>query len=282
MNGPFATALQAQDSGVAFPLPGITAAEAAALLARIETIEARHGGRWPKWLGAKPHLLFPWLWDLITDPRLTDPVAALLGPDLLCWQCNLISKPPASAGYVAWHQDVTYYGLSEPRGVTVWLALTPTTPENGCMSVVPFSHRMALDHHRPQDPDNLLPLGEEIPAEPDPGTTVPVLLQPGEMSIHHMLTVHGSGPNRSAARRSGLAIRYIAADLVQSGEGVTAALVRGRDHGTFPLEQRPLAEDDPVARAHHDAVMRRWVRHITRAGVETAGGTSPAAGPGSG
>lgn len=267
MSGAFADPVQARESGVAFPLPGIGEDEAAELLARIEAVEARHGGRWPKWLAVKPHLLFPWLWDLITDPRLTDPVAELLGPDLLCWQCNLISKPPESAGYIAWHQDVTYYGLSEPRGVTVWLALTPTTHENGCMEVVPFSHRTALTHHRPKDPDNLLPLGEEIPVQPAPGTALPILLRPGEMSIHHMLTVHGSGPNRTAARRSGLAIRYVAADLTQTSDGVTAALVRGRDHGTFSLEQRPLAEDDAAARAHHDAVMRRWVRHITRAGV---------------
>jgi ectoine hydroxylase-related dioxygenase (phytanoyl-CoA dioxygenase family) len=264
MSARFADPAQARDSGVAFPLPGIGASEAAALLARIEAVEARHGGRWPKWLAAKPHLLFPWLWDLVADPRLTDPVALLLGPDLLCWQCNLISKPPESAGYVAWHQDVTYYGLSEPRGVTVWLALTATTAENGCMEVVPFSHDVALSHHRPQDPDNILPLGEEVEAEPAPGTAVKVLLQPGELSIHHMQTVHGSGPNRTAARRSGLAIRYIAADLTQQGAGVTAALVRGRDHGTFPLERRPDAEDSAEARAHHDAVMRRWVRHITR------------------
>src|SRR5947209_10160766 len=66
----------------------------------------------------------------------------LLGPDILCWGSGFFIKNPHDAARVTWHQDSTYWGLSKPDIVTAWVALTFSTRENGCMHVIPGTHRL--------------------------------------------------------------------------------------------------------------------------------------------
>ena len=79
------------------------------------------------------------------------------------------------------------------------------------------------------------------------------------MSLHHVKVVHGSEPNRSNARRVGLAIRYIPTDLRQLKVRDSATLVRGVDtHGHFDMEPRPKRDlDESALAAHADAVGRQ-------------------------
>jgi ectoine hydroxylase-related dioxygenase (phytanoyl-CoA dioxygenase family) len=164
---------------------------------------------------------------------------------------------------VSWHQDATYWGLSENHGLTAWLAFTESNRENGCMRVVPGSHHRALRHINVRDPANMLPIGEEAQAEIDPGSVTDVVLAPGEMSLHHPMLLHGSEANRSASRRVGFAIRYISARVRQRGERGTATLVRGRDHGHFDLERPPESEFAPAARERHRILLRRFLAIVT-------------------
>jgi len=85
-----------------------------------------------------------------------------------------------------------------------------------------------------------------------------VPLKAGEMSLHHVLLVHGSGPNTTDDRRIGLAIRYIPPHVRQLKVRDSATLVRGRDtHGNFDLEPAPRVDLDAAAlAAHKDAVER--------------------------
>ena len=71
----------------------------------------------------KTHLLFTWLADLVRHPRILDAVEDLYGPDLLCWTTNFFIKEKANPAFVSWHQDSTYWGLSQPDVVTAWVAL---------------------------------------------------------------------------------------------------------------------------------------------------------------
>lgn len=250
--------------GALFPIRVMEPAEAADRLARLEAIEAARFGRLPPALALKPHLLIPWLWDLVHDPRVLDPVEAVLGPDILCWASSFFNKQPGTPDHVPWHQDATYWGLARPDALTAWIAFTPSVPENGCMRVVFGSHQTPLPHGDSGDRSNMLLGREEILVEVDEAEAVDVVLAPGEMSLHHLLTVHGSRPNGSAMRRVGFAVRYIAGDLKQSGANRgSATLVRGRDHGTFDLEQAPASEFDPTALAEHRQVLRRFMGVVT-------------------
>jgi ectoine hydroxylase-related dioxygenase (phytanoyl-CoA dioxygenase family) len=160
---------------------------------------------------------------------------------------------------VSWHQDSTYWGLSEPDVVTAWVALSESSIESGAMRMIPGTHTVQVAHRDTFAPDNLLSRGQEIAVEVDEARAVDVVLRPGEMSLHHVRMFHGSPPNRSADRRIGYAIRYIPTRLRQvAGAGDSATLVRGVDeYHHFDREAAPAADLDPAARAHHAAVMRR-------------------------
>lgn len=251
--------------GFLCPLPVFDAAEIAAHLGRLEALEARMAGRLPPALNAKPHLLLPWLWEMVHDPRILDPVEDLLGPDLLCLATSFISKRGGADDdrYVSWHQDATHWGLSAPRAVTAWVAFTPSRRENGCVLALPGTQDRRRDHADNGDPRNMLGRREAVLEDVDEAAAVALALEPGEMSLHHPLVLHGSAPNRSPARRTGFAIRYIPAGVgLADGSTGFAALVRGRDHGHFEPERPPRAEFDAAAVAHHRAALRRIMSTI--------------------
>src|SRR3546814_7703596 len=76
-------------------------------------------------------VLFPWIADLARHPTILDAVEDLLGPNLLCFQSIFFTKEAKDPGFVSWHQDSTYGGLSTAELATVWLAFTPSTREIG-------------------------------------------------------------------------------------------------------------------------------------------------------
>jgi non-haem Fe2+, alpha-ketoglutarate-dependent halogenase len=249
--------------GFLAPLPVMSQAEMAVRLGWLQQLEAKRSGRLPPAQNVKSHLLIPWLWDLVHEARILDPVEDLLGPDILCWGAGFFDKRPGEPHHVTWHQDATYWGLSAPDAVTAWVALTPSTSDNGCMRVSPRSHGAQLAHVDTHDRTNMLPGRETVLAEIDEASAVDIVLAPGEMSLHHLLLVHGSHPNRSDRRRCGLAIRYIPAHLTsRRGPRGTATLVRGRDRGNFDLEQAPEAAFDPMAMARYTPILRRWMRGV--------------------
>lgn len=244
--------------GYLAPVKIMPPGEAAGLRAELEAVERAEGPI----SGArrhKAHLLFPWLSALIRHPRLLDAVEDVLGPDILCWNTNFFIKEPRDPGYVSWHQDSTYWGLSEPLSVTAWLALSASTPQSGCVRVMPGSHRKAqLPHIERPDATNMLSRGQEIAVEIDEARAVDLVLQPGECSFHHLMTVHGSRPNCSDDRRIGIAIRYIAASVRQLGGRDYATLVRGADREqNFEPEPAPAASLDAEARAAHARILAR-------------------------
>ncbi|MCB1500221.1 MAG: phytanoyl-CoA dioxygenase family protein [Bauldia sp.] len=249
-----------RSDGALFPITALTPSEAHAAVARLESLEAERGGRLSRFANAKPHLLLPWLWALVHEPRIVDVVEDLLGPDLYCIATSFIDKPAGGEGHVAWHQDATYWGLNAPEAVTAWLALTPSTPENGCVRFVPGSHETQLVHIDSADPTNLLGARERLREPVDDSQAVDMILAPGQMSLHHVLLIHGSAHNRTAGRRVGFAIRYIPGHVWQAGGSAT--LVRGRDHGKMALEVAPKSDFDPAALARHADIFRRFATVI--------------------
>ncbi len=160
---------------------------------------------------------------------------------------------------MSWHQDATYWGLSTDDVITAWVAFADAPVESGAMKFWPGSHlKKQLAHRDTFDKDNLLTRGQEIAVDVPAGEGVDVALKAGEMSLHHVLLAHGSGPNTTDDRRIGYAIRYIPPHVRQLKVRDSATLVRGRDrHGHFDPEPAPRADLDAAAlAAHHDAVER--------------------------
>ena len=208
----------------------------------------------------KTHLLFTWADELVHNPDILDAVEGVLGPDLLCWTTTFFIKEADSPGFVSWHQDSTYWGLDSDEVLTAWVAFTDSQPESGYMQFIPGSHKIdQLPHLDTYHRDNLLSRGQEIAVEVDKLKAVGIGLRAGEMSMHHIKLVHGSGANGSQDRRIGLAIRYIPTHVRQTKLADRAMLVRGTDHHHhFEDEPRPRADLDPDAiAAHADSVGRQ-------------------------
>jgi non-heme Fe2+,alpha-ketoglutarate-dependent halogenase len=257
--------------GFYFPIPVLAPGEAGERRGRLEAVEAAHGGQLGGELRQKPHLLFTWLADLVRHPIILDAVEDVLGPNLLVWSTSFFIKEARDAAFVSWHQDATYWGLSEPDVVTAWLAFTDATVDNGAMRMVPGSHGEQLAHRDTFAPNNLLSRGQEIAVEVDEARGVDILLRAGEMSLHHVRMVHGSPANRSGDRRIGFAIRYIPTYVKQLAGAVDGAmLVRGvDDYHHFAPERAPASDLAPAARAHHAESVARSAKILYRGtGVE--------------
>lgn len=163
----------------------------------------------------RPEQLHHWLmWDdpfwlrLLSDSRLLDLAQGILGRNIALFASHYICKPGGDGQPVLWHQDGSYWPLEPMEVVTAWLAVDESTAENGCMRVIPGSHRgPALPHHRH---DQTAVLHTEIRREDvDESRAVDVELPAGGVSLHHPFLVHGSRENCSPRRRCGLTIRYI-------------------------------------------------------------------------
>ena len=252
-----------KQDGVLCPLDVMPEAEAATLRTQIEAQEAQSHGRLSGLTRVKPHLLLPFLWDIVHDPRILGPVASLLGPDIYCIGSSIIDKPAGSDGYVAWHQDATFWGLSDAIGATAWLALSVANSESGCMEVIPGTHTRQLAHLDTQDARNMLGAREAVRQEIDRSLARALELRPGQMSLHHPLVLHGSGRNLSSDRRLGFVIRYVPATISQ--DGATVTLVAGRNISGMPLEVAPEGALTPEALARHGDIIRRAGRVIRQA-----------------
>ncbi|MDX1435098.1 MAG: phytanoyl-CoA dioxygenase family protein, partial [Gammaproteobacteria bacterium] len=165
-----------------------------------------------------PHLLLPWVAKLAADPRILDRVEPLLGPDILIFTSTFFIKEPRSPTVAAWHQDSTYYGLLPKDEVTVWIALTLADEAAGCMEVMPFEGPPRQMRHHARVVDNSVNRASQRIIEPlDDALAVAMPLQPGQFSMHHGLTPHRSGPNRSSHRRIGLGLNFIPTSVDRTG-----------------------------------------------------------------
>ena len=252
---------QYQRDGFYFPIRVMSAEVAAGYRAQLEAYEAASGGPIASNMRHKVHLLFTWASELVRHSEILDVVEDVLGPDLLCWNTNFFIKEPESAGFVTFHQDSTYWGLDSPDVMTVWLALSDAGADSGPMKFMPGSHKQPqLDHRDTFDEENLLTRGQEVEVDVDETKAATVALRAGEVSLHHVLLVHGSIPNASLDRRIGFAIRYIPTYVRQLKIRTSATLVRGEDaYHNFDLEPEPRADLDGAAMAAHAEAMERQV-----------------------
>jgi phytanoyl-CoA hydroxylase len=171
-------------------------------------LQAKHPELRPEALGNQ---LMPgdafWV-RLIGDDRLLDIAQAFVGPDITLFASHYISKPAYSGQAVLWHQDGAFWPLEPMKVVTLWLAVDHSTPENGCVRVIPGSHKTDFAAMRDNtEVDNVL--GKEIAVDVDESQAADMVLAPGDVEVHHPNIVHGSNANTSPHRRCGLTIRYI-------------------------------------------------------------------------
>lgn len=240
------------------------------LMSESEAIEIRHKLEeaerlYPEHLNAEnrnnAHLVFDFLDELAFNQSIVDMVEDLIGPDFSLWGSVLFIKDPGTKHFVSWHQDATYMGMTSNDFVTPWIALSPSTLETGCMSMIPGSHKNKI---RPHDDtfaeDNILTRGQVV-KNVDESKAVDLILKPGQMSLHHGEIVHGSQPNLSQDRRIGFALQSYMPNSIRQHIGKNMWLpVRGEaskepDHIEL---HRPANNMDAAAVAQREVVNQNF------------------------
>jgi len=146
--------------------------------------------------------------DLARDPDLVELISSAIGEDVILWGCQVFCKPGGDGLETPFHQDGHYWPIRPLATCTAWIALDPSTRENGCLRVVPGSHRnRQLHDHLREDRADLV-LTQRIQGL-DESKAVDIELEPGQMSLHDVYMIHGATVNRSPQRRAGVAIRYM-------------------------------------------------------------------------
>jgi hypothetical protein len=196
------------------------------------------------------HMDEPFIWELATDSRVLDIMQAVMGDDVLLLSTHFFCKYPEkdSKSFVAWHQDITYWGLEPPEAHTAWIAIDDSDVQNGCMRVIPQSHTEGIaPHAKSKVAGNLLSINQEIPDEHvDDSQAVDLVLRAGQMSVHDGQVFHASMPNRSDRRRCGLTVRFIPPYVKQAAlnsvkQKWSPIIVRGEDkHKNFEMTLAPF------------------------------------------
>jgi ectoine hydroxylase-related dioxygenase (phytanoyl-CoA dioxygenase family) len=149
---------------------------------------------------------------LARDPDIVELVGGVLGPDVILWGCHIFCKPGGDGFETPWHQDGHYWPIRPLATCTVWLALDRSDTTNGCLRVIPGSHRdKALHEHLHEDRPNLVLNQKMADGTFDEREAVDLVLEPGQMSLHDVYMIHGADANRSPRRRAGVALRYMPA-----------------------------------------------------------------------
>jgi non-haem Fe2+, alpha-ketoglutarate-dependent halogenase len=224
---------QYEREGIIFPVKVFSDDDVAFFRGALEAVIHNCGS--PKRLD-NLHLFFDWAHRLVTHEAVLNVIQEVLGSDILIYGTLVFYKPPRDKGYASWHQDALYSGLHLTPSTSAWIALSPSHAGNGCMRVIPESHKTGLlSHSTARDEANLLRRGEQI-VTVDESKALDVQLRPGEMSLHQSTIVHGSNPNTSGEPRIGFIVRFITSQI-QNRE---RAMLRVR--GTADCSHLILAE----------------------------------------
>jgi len=223
---------QYNEKGYLAPIDVLTKDEANEIKNEIEFIEKK----WPNELEGLGrnyvHLISPIFDKVVHNSKILDAVESIIGRNILACGTTLFIKDPDEKGFVSFHQDAKYIGLEPHNWVTAWVAITEANEENGCMRMWTGTHKTDLKHHSEKfdyGTGNLLTRGQTVENVPL-NETEPVILNAGQMSLHHPRIAHGSGINKSNKRRVGFVIQsYIGTNVKQVIGKVYVQQARGED-----------------------------------------------------
>ena len=138
---------------------------------------------------------------LITDPRLTDRAADIIGPNVMLHHTKMFIKPPEKGAPFPMHQDVPYFPFEKHSMVAAIIHFDNSSIEKGCVRVIPGSHKRGWIDHLTEGSDHLPP--EQYPI----GTATPCPANAGDVLFFSYLTIHGSGSNTSHEARTTLLVQ---------------------------------------------------------------------------
>jgi len=172
------------------------------------------------------------LFNIATSPTIVDRMASILGEDLLLWRTMFFVKEP-DAKKIPWHQDYDDWPIEPYLVISAWLAIDESTVENGCIQILPGSHREMYP---------MVPVTDDVldgfprmakPGSFDDSHPINIELKAGQFFLFNERLLHRSSANNSSKRRMGLAIRCITPIVRILDSNDAAILISGVDRMGF-------------------------------------------------
>lgn len=190
----------------------------------------------------KSNLLFPWIDNLSKHQTIKSHVSQVLGPNFHCWDSLIWIKDANSHKYVSWHQDATYWNfLPKERGLTVWISLSGTTADMGCVKYIPGSHKKKqVKHSDIKSDNNLLMRGQTVSYSSD--NIHYAECGPGSFLMHSPFVMHSSDRNLTDTPRLALGLIYAATDakpIVNFSQESTVMISGTDDYGYMSHDPAP-------------------------------------------
>ena len=240
---------QYHDQGFISPIRVISEQEALSIKNELEQVEAEFPEEINPEDGDMRDPSFAFLDKLAHNKIIVDAIEDLIGPNISLWASVMFIKEPSSKHYVSWHQDATYMGLDSMNFPTPWIALSPSNKETGCMTMISGSHKLKIQEHEDTFAENNILTRGQVIQNVDESRAVDLILEPGEMSIHHGAVIHGSQPNKGSQRRIGFSLQsYMPNDVSQVVGRNIWTHVRGqkREDKDGLMLDRPRFNMDPT------------------------------------
>lgn len=153
------------------------------------------------------HQRHRWAYDLATHPAIVDPIAQILGDDVVLWAMHFWYKEPGNPMFIPWHQDINYWPMEPAINATAWVTLGYSLTENGCLRIIPGTHLSRTEHVRLGDDGSAFEKGIDA-KNIDETKAIDVEMTPGQVVYFNEATFHGSKANTSAIPRVALSMRY--------------------------------------------------------------------------
>lgn len=178
-----------------------------------------------------------WYLTVARIPEILDMVAQVIGEDIALWNCSFFAKPAKVGTKTPWHQDGEYWPIRPLATCTVWIAVDASTRENGCLRVIPGSHKSKrLASHRENNAEGLALNLELEQDEFDESQAEDIILEAGQISLHDVYLYHGSEANHSENPRRGMTLRFMPTTSVYRHDEPT----RFQREGVLEMSQRTI------------------------------------------
>ena len=178
-----------------------------------------------------------WFLTIARIPEILDMVEQVIGADIALWNASFFAKPARIGTKTPWHQDGEYWPIEPLATCTVWIAIDESTTQNGCLRVIPGSHKsQRLAKHNKSDESGIALNLELDGSEFDETDAVDLTLEPGQVSLHDVYLYHGSEPNRSETPRRGMTLRYMPTTSVYQHDAPT----RFQRDGVLVMSERTV------------------------------------------
>ncbi|MGG1551581.1 phytanoyl-CoA dioxygenase family protein [Paenibacillus ferrarius] len=200
---------QYQKEGYSGPMQGLTLQEADMYYQRFfDVLEQSKYEPGPTKMNLSAwHQRHHWAYQLATHPSIVGAMKQILGDDLVLWAMHFWYKEPNNNKFIPWHQDINYWPMEPAINATAWVSLGWSIRENGCLRVIPGTHKSIVEHVSTGTDASAFEQG--LPEEAiDESKAVDLEMSPGQIAFFNEATFHGSETNRSNIPRVAFSVRY--------------------------------------------------------------------------